>query len=117
MMNREEDEVWHRRALWYKGHKTVGKEGMSKRRPSTKNQCDHETLTSFLVSNVKICVCGSVKSRKYTENVNAGETERAERNFKIISRLCTFNALIGAIYTSPHGTDESTMYFNAHMSI
>ena len=68
--------------------------------------------------SVKICVW----KRKTTENtqrecVRGRDKERAERNFKIILRLCTFNALISAIYTSPHGTDGSTMYFNAHTSI
>ena len=89
-------------------------------------KCHHISLLIVinhekLFENVE--ACGNVKQKiqrereRERERVHAGETERAELNFKIISRLCTYNALIGAIYTSPHGTVISTSYFNAHTSI
>ena len=61
---------------------------------------------------------------KEREREYAGERER-ERESKThyfsklyeYSVLCIYNALISAIYTSPHGTVRSTVYFNAHTSI
>ena len=80
-------------------------------------------ITGYVVL-VKIYVCVRVLKRK-SENTQTKERERVlgrdresrTTNFKIISTLCTFNALISAIYTSSHGADGSTMYFNAHTSI
>ena len=57
------------------------------------------------------------KTKNNRERERERERERAEHNFKIISRLCTHTMLSSTIYTSPLGTDRSTMYFNAHTSI
>ena len=58
------------------------------------------------------------ESRKYKEYM--GETERAECKSYIQNDIITLlhtTMLSSTIYTSPHGTDRSTVYFNAHTSI
>ena len=76
---------------------------------------------AILTSYVQKYLRAEAENRKYRTQKQRKSTQERQREqnviSKIMSRLCTFNALLNAIYTSPHGTDRSTMYFNAHTSI